>query len=62
MDWEVRLITSPHVTDDVLNADVSEKIAGFATLRLSCDEKEEGVLFAVAPWLNEEVGSVKNIV
>jgi len=49
VDWAVRSCTSRKVADEVLVADRSGQVMGFATLRLNDADEGEGVLFGVAP-------------
>jgi GNAT superfamily N-acetyltransferase len=48
-DWALRSCVSRDVADEVLVAELSGSVVGFATLRLNSAEEGEGVLFGIAP-------------
>lgn len=50
VSWAVRSATSREVADEVLVAEIDDRLAGFATLRQNNDLEGEGVLYGVAPW------------
>jgi predicted acetyltransferase len=50
VSWAVRSATSREVADEVLVAEIDDRLAGFATLRRNNDQEGEGVLYGVAPW------------
>jgi GNAT superfamily N-acetyltransferase len=48
ISWALRSCVSREAADEVLVADSSGRIVGFATLRMNNSEEAEGVLFCVA--------------